>query len=158
MRRRAPCATPRCSPIRSSQSRVRHHTLADLCDNLFACCLRALSWKAQQNTTAACPSLFATQDWWLAAEAHFVWGSVMYGYLLYDTAFTLAFYSAVGSPSAPFAYSRCSSGSQETCHSLCWSVISLLHPGLGLASCALGLFGKRTALLPLPEQHVCCRV
>lgn len=34
------------------------------------------------------------------AGAHFVWGSVMYGYLLYDTAYTLAFYSAVGSPSA----------------------------------------------------------
>ena len=26
----------------------------------------------------------------------------MYGYLIYDTAFTLAFYFAVGSPSAPF--------------------------------------------------------
>jgi len=36
----------------------------------------------------------------LPPGAHFFWGSVMYGYLLYDTAYTLAFYTAVGSPSA----------------------------------------------------------
>jgi hypothetical protein len=36
----------------------------------------------------------------LPPGAHFFWGSVMYGYLLYDTAYTLAFYAAVGSPSA----------------------------------------------------------
>ena len=99
-------ATLRCSPTRSSQSRVRRHTLADLCTTLCACCLRALSWRAQQTPTASRPCAFATQDGWLAAEAHFVWGSVMYGYLLYDTAFTLAFYSAVRSPSAPPAYAN----------------------------------------------------
>ena len=52
-------ATLRCSPTRSSQSRVRRHTLADLCTTLCACCLRALSWRAQQDITAACPCPFA---------------------------------------------------------------------------------------------------
>ena len=65
---------------------------------LMALVLRSLS--LCQTAVLSCklsgPNLCA-----LPAEAHFFWGSVMYGYLLYDTAFTLAFYSAVGSPSAP---------------------------------------------------------
>ena len=96
------------------------------------------------------------RDWWLAAEAHFVWGSVMYGYLLYDTAFTLAFYSAVGSPSAPPAQAGAplghvepatrSVGLQVSCCTLAWT------------SCALRLYGQRMALLPMPERLLCCRV
>jgi hypothetical protein len=43
----------------------------------------------------------------------------MYGYLLYDTAFTLAFWRAVGAPAV------------------------LAHHALGLACCAVGLYGNR---------------
>ena len=57
----------------------------------------------------------------MGAEGHFFWGSVMYGYLLYDTAFTLAFYRAIGSPSF------------------------LAHHALGLLCCWLGLYYNRCA-------------
>ena len=50
------------------------------------------------------------------ADGHFTWGSVMYGYLVYDTAFTAAFYRSLGSPSF------------------------LVHHGLGLACCCFGLY------------------
>lgn len=43
----------------------------------------------------------------------------MYGYLLYDTGFTLLFYPAVGSPSF------------------------LAHHALGLAACAFGLYQNK---------------
>lgn len=55
----------------------------------------------------------------LHTEGHFFWGAVMYGYLIYDTAFTLVFYSAVGSPAF------------------------LAHHALGLAACAFGLYHNR---------------
>lgn len=55
------------------------------------------------------------------AGAHFFWGAVMYGYLLYDTAYTLAFWSAVGSPSF------------------------LVHHAVGLAACTFGLYYNKCA-------------
>lgn len=57
----------------------------------------------------------------VTADAHFWWGSVMYGYLLYDTAYTLLFYRIIGSPSF------------------------LFHHLLGLASCWVGLYANRLA-------------
>lgn len=53
------------------------------------------------------------------AGAHFFWGAVTCGYLLYDTAFTLLFWRAVGAPAF------------------------LAHHALGLACCAFGLYGNR---------------
>lgn len=56
------------------------------------------------------------------ADSHFFWGSIMYGYLIYDTLFTLMFYSAVG------------------------SLAFLLHHCLGLICCCFGLYFNRLAL------------
>ncbi|KAK9828043.1 hypothetical protein WJX81_004344 [Elliptochloris bilobata] len=89
--------------------------------NRIASALHAAVLVCAQARTLRDPILLA-DPLFAVSEAHFFWGSVMYGYLLYDTAFTLAFYSAVGSPSF------------------------LLHHGLGLASCVLGLYGNRMAL------------
>lgn len=58
----------------------------------------------------------------LFADAQFFWGSIMYGYLLYDTAFTLLFYTAVG------------------------SVTFLLHHALGLVCCCFGLYFNKMML------------
>ena len=44
----------------------------------------------------------------------------------------------------------------ELCQFLCRSARSLLHLGLGLTNCALGLYGSRTALLPQPKQLIRC--
>ncbi len=57
----------------------------------------------------------------MRADGHFRWGSVMYGYLVYDTAFTVAFYGAVGSLSF------------------------LVHHALGLACCCFGLYFNKCA-------------
>ena len=64
------------------------------------------------------------------AEGHFLWGSVMYGYLIYDSLFTAAFYSAVGSPSF------------------------VAHHVLGLACCCMGLYHNKCA----PALAVLCEV
>ena len=56
------------------------------------------------------------------ADSHFMWGSVMYGYLIYDTIFTLVFYNAVG------------------------TVAFLLHHCLGLTCCCFGLYFNKMAL------------
>ncbi|KAL3163417.1 hypothetical protein ABBQ32_009796 [Trebouxia sp. C0010 RCD-2024] len=53
---------------------------------------------------------------------HFFWGSIMYGYLVYDTLFTLVFYPAVG------------------------SLVFLLHHCLGLVCCCFGLYFNKMAL------------
>lgn len=58
----------------------------------------------------------------MPADGQFFWGSVMYGYLLYDTAFTVVFYNAVG----------------------CMSF--LLHHALGLVCCCFGLYWNRMML------------
>ena len=60
------------------------------------------------------------------ADGHFKWGSVMYGYLIYDTAFAVAFYRAVGSPSF------------------------LLHHALGFACCFFGLYFNKCGCGSLP--------
>ena len=65
------------------------------------------------------------------ADGHFQWGSVMYGYLLYDTAFTILFYRAVGSPSF------------------------LLHHGLGLACCCFGLYFNKCGSAVFRLQFTC---
>ena len=57
----------------------------------------------------------------LTADGHFAWGSVMYGYLIYDTTFTVAFYRVIGSPSF------------------------LVHHALGLACCCFGLYFNKCA-------------
>jgi hypothetical protein len=64
------------------------------------------------------------------AGAHFFWGSVMYGYLAYDTAFTLLFWRAVGA----------------------WSFLA--HHALGLACCAFGLYHNRCQLALGAQEHV----
>jgi hypothetical protein len=56
------------------------------------------------------------------SDGHFFWGSIMYGYLLYDTLFTLMFYEAVG------------------------TVAFLLHHCLGLTCCCFGLYFNKMAL------------
>jgi hypothetical protein len=66
------------------------------------------------------------------AGAHFFWGAVMYGYLLYDTAFTLVFWRAVGAPAF------------------------LAHHALGLACCAFGLYYNRCWLGGLPKAFGSC--
>ena len=63
------------------------------------------------------------------ADGHFVWGSVMYGYLIYDTSFTLVFYRAVGSPSF------------------------LVHHVLGLACCCFGLYFNKCERTPV-DRHI----
>ncbi|DBA95090.1 TPA: hypothetical protein ACH3X1_002603 [Trebouxia sp. C0004] len=55
-------------------------------------------------------------------DGHFFWGSIMYGYLIYDTLFTLMFYEAVG------------------------TVAFLLHHCLGLTCCCFGLYFNKMAL------------
>ncbi len=55
----------------------------------------------------------------------------MYGYLLYDTAFTILFYRAVGSPSF------------------------LLHHGLGLACCCFGLYFNKCGSAVFRLQFTC---
>lgn len=60
--------------------------------------------------------------------AHFLWGSVMYGYLVYDTLFTLLFWRAVGA----------------------WSFLA--HHALGLGCCAFGLYYNRMALFGMAIQ------
>ena len=57
-----------------------------------------------------------------SADDHFFWGSIMYGYLVYDTIFTLMFYSAVG------------------------SLAFVLHHCLGLVCCCFGLYFNKMAL------------
>ena len=54
----------------------------------------------------------------------------MYGYLVYDTAFTIVFYRAIGSPSF------------------------LLHHGLGLACCCFGLYFNKCELLYWLAYHL----
>jgi len=56
------------------------------------------------------------------SDGHFFWGSIMYGYLIYDTLFTLMFYEAVG------------------------TVAFLLHHCLGLTCCCFGLYFNKMAL------------
>lgn len=63
------------------------------------------------------------------AEGHFFWGSVMYGYLIYDSLFTAAFYGAVGSPSF------------------------VAHHVLGIACCCVGLYHNKCAH-PLKQVQV----
>lgn len=58
----------------------------------------------------------------LHSDGHFLWGSIMYGYLIYDTLFTLMFYEAVG------------------------TVAFLLHHCLGLTCCCFGLYFNKMAL------------
>lgn len=55
------------------------------------------------------------------AERHFFWGSVIYGYLLYDTLYTLLFYKAVGNASF------------------------LVHHVLALVCCCVGIYWNRMA-------------
>ena len=68
----------------------------------------------------------------MRADGHFAWGSVMYGYLIYDTAFTAAFYGAVGSPSF------------------------LVHHALGLACCCFGLYFNKCAAKAQDWNAPCC--
>ena len=62
------------------------------------------------------------------ADAHFWWGSVLYGYLLYDTMYTLLFWRSVGS--ADF----------------------LVHHTVALACCAFGLYCGKLALFGMAIQ------
>ena len=67
-----------------------------------------------------------------AADQHFFWGSIMYGYLVYDTVFTLIFYEAVG------------------------TVAFLLHHCLGLICCCFGLYFNKMALFGTAIQVCLC--
>lgn len=53
----------------------------------------------------------------LAADSHFFWGSVLLGYLVYDTAYSLAFFS------------------------LRSGAVMLAHHLIGIAGCAIGALG-----------------
>ncbi len=61
-------------------------------------------------------------DAFVHADGHFFWGSIMYGYLIYDTIYTILFYNAVG------------------------TVAFLLHHCLGLVCYCFGLYFNRMAL------------
>lgn len=61
-------------------------------------------------------------------DAHFLWGSVMYGYLFYDTAFSLVYWRTVG------------------------SLDFLLHHTVALGCCAFGLYCNRLAFFGMVIQ------
>lgn len=63
-----------------------------------------------------------------AADAHYHWGSVFFGYLLYDTAFMLAFYTHLG------------------------SLAFLTHHAVGLVCCTIGLYGHKMAIFGMLTQ------
>ena len=56
------------------------------------------------------------------ADSHFYWSSVLYGYLVYDTLYSLAFFK----PSS--------------------AAVMLAHHLVGLAGCGIGLYGNKLAL------------
>lgn len=62
------------------------------------------------------------------AEGHFYWGAVFFGYLLYDTAFSLVFYRYTG------------------------SLAFLIHHGLGFAACYIGLSLQKMAFFGMLTQ------
>ena len=64
----------------------------------------------------------------LHADAHYRWGSVFYGYILYDTAFSIAFYRHVG------------------------SIAFLVHHSLALVCCAFGLYHGKMAVFGMFTQ------
>ena len=65
---------------------------------------------------------------YFAADAHFRWGAMFMGYLLFDTVFNLYFYKQVGN--VPF----------------------LFHHALGFVCCAFGLYFHRLAIFGISIQ------
>ena len=64
----------------------------------------------------------------LVADAHYRWGAMFMGYLLFDTLFNCLFYKHVGS--MPF----------------------LFHHGLGFACCGFGLYHHKMAVFGISIQ------
>ncbi|KAK9817229.1 hypothetical protein WJX72_011418 [[Myrmecia] bisecta] len=89
--------------------------------NRIASAIHAIVLVSNQAWNLADPQLTA-DPLFAVSDGHFRWGSVMYGYLIYDTLYTLVFYKAVGSPSF------------------------ILHHALGLVCCCFGLYFNKLAL------------